>query len=827
MIDRTLKAPTLLLRVLAGVAAKRLRSASAEDVRGQSRRRLAGTRLSVRRVAMLLAAVLATFVALPVESVFAGAGNSAYRGLSSQPPTGYLPSPQFYDLSKGQSTLTFNFTVTNPSSSAVSLPLNLILNHIVTYNFHDVSTGQPGVPLNQVLVTDSGMNVALAIQVQVSSSPYLLSIAPNTTKTFTASAALPGCGFFQFDIRSPLDGNGHGLEGGVIRVLGCEGTPTISTSASPSAAPVGTPIHDTAVVSGGEDPTGTVSFSLHAPGDLQCFGPDLVAGLPGFKNLPFIAGQSVTSAAAVTTHVGTYRWVATYSGDPGNRFASSGCGSELVTVTTATPSIATTPTQTGSLMGASISDTATLGGGYSATGTVSFSLFGPADRACSGTDLVAGLTGFKNIPLVGVSAKSAGFVPTQPGTYEWVATYSGDKFNSGAVSACGSESATLTPLPLPTPSLLTVPSSGGPAGTVISDVATLRGGEGLGGTVSFALYGPGDSGCSGPNLVASLAGFTAVPLVDMTSHSAGFAAQSAGTYRWVATYSGDSHYQGVTGGCSDELVTMTKATPTMSTIPSVGGVLGTAVHDQVLVKNGSSPTGTVSFSLYGPNDPNCTGADLVSNLAGFKNVSLDPTGVSSASFTPTQAGTYDWMVSYSGDGSNTPVAIHGCGVETVAITKLTPTISTTTTPAIGVVGMENHDAARLSGGFDPTGTVSFSLYGPGDLACSGPDLVAGAASFKNIALSPDGAVSPDFTVTAVGTYNWVATYNGDANNSPVSSPCGAEPVTTGEVLGATSTSAPPLADTGDVDMAIGLLGLPLLAFGMVFGLAGLALRRRS
>ena len=77
--------------------------------------------------------------------------------------------------------------------------------------------------------------------------------------------------------------------------------------------------------------------------------------------------------------MGTYHWVATYNGDTNNTTVSSACAAEPVTITQATPAIATTPSA-GGPVGTSISDTATVSGGFNPTGTVTFDLFPPDEH---------------------------------------------------------------------------------------------------------------------------------------------------------------------------------------------------------------------------------------------------------------------------------------------------------------------------------------------------------------------------------------------------------------------------------------------------------------
>jgi hypothetical protein len=84
-----------------------------------------------------------------------------------------------------------------------------------------------------------------------------------------------------------------------------------------------------------------------------------------------------------------------------------------------------------------------------------------------------------------------------------------------------------------------------------------------------------------------------------------------------------------------------------------------------------------------------------------------------------------------------------------------------------------NDSATVTGGFNPTGTVTFNLFGPSDPTCSGTP-----AYTQTVGLSGGSAsTSPGFVTNAAGTWNWTASYSGDANNSPATSGCGAESVT--------------------------------------------------
>ena len=100
----------------------------------------------------------------------------------------------------------------------------------------------------------------------------------------------------------------------------------------------------------------------------------------------------------------------------------------------------------------------------------------------------------------------------------------------------------------------------------------------------------------------------------------------------------------------------------------------------------------------------------------------------------------------------------------------TPAISTLASPSVPAGGLISA-SATLTGGFAPAGTVTFTLYGPGDVTCSN------ALWSTTVPVGAGGVShSGDVQAGAAGTYNWVATYSGDLANLPVSSECGSEPV---------------------------------------------------
>lgn len=101
------------------------------------------------------------------------------------------------------------------------------------------------------------------------------------------------------------------------------------------------------------------------------------------------------------------------------------------------------------------------------------------------------------------------------------------------------------------PAITTVPSGTVPVGGSISDSATVIGGAAPTGSVLFQLYGPGDSTCATP--IATRTG----ALSGVSASSGPVTAATAGTYNWVATYSGDANNRPATSPCGSEQVQVT------------------------------------------------------------------------------------------------------------------------------------------------------------------------------------------------------------------------------------------------------------------------------
>jgi hypothetical protein len=96
-----------------------------------------------------------------------------------------------------------------------------------------------------------------------------------------------------------------------------------------------------------------------------------------------------------------------------------------------------------------------------------------------------------------------------------------------------------------------------------------------------------------------------------------------------------------------------------------------------------------------------------------------------------------------------------------------PTLTSAATPSGGVLGnVTLNDQGVLAGGFNPGGTLTLRLYGPGgNLVYTDHVPVRGNGSYTTSTMgdNPNG-----YAPTVAGTYQWVATYGGDVNNGPAS-----------------------------------------------------------
>ena len=176
--------------------------------------------------------------------------------------------------------------------------------------------------------------------------------------------------------------------------------PTVTLAASSATVVYGSPVTLVATLSGGTNPSGTVTFW---DGTTSLGTGSVTAG----------SVSLVVSSLAVGGHTIT----AAYGGDTANGAATS--VATTVTVTKAVPSLALTSSSSSALQGGVVTFTATLTGGVSPTGSVIFR------------------DGGTTLATVALTGGSATFSTTSlgAGSHTITAVYGGDGFNASVTSS--------------------------------------------------------------------------------------------------------------------------------------------------------------------------------------------------------------------------------------------------------------------------------------------------------------------------------------------------------------------------------------------------------
>jgi hypothetical protein len=295
-------------------------------------------------------------------------------------------------------------------------------------------------------------------------------------------------------------------------------------------------------------------------------------------------------------------------------------------------------------------------------------------------------------------------------------------------------------------------------GQSVHDSATLVGATtNAGGTVTYNVYT--DSACT--SFFASGGTKTVTNATVPDSNDVTF--NSAGTYYWQASYSGDGSNFPVKSACTSERLVVQTKQPAINTTPSPSsGTIGATLNDSATLSAGFSPTGSIVFRLFGPNNPTCDPSGSAPVFTQTVTVSGNATYTTTGGFTTSQAGTYHWTATYGGD-SNNNTASSPCAAEAVVVSRATSSIATRQS-------LTPNDSATVTGA-SPTGSVAFKLFSPSDLSCSGMPAFAQTGS-----LSGGQAATSNTTCVAnqSGVWRWLVQYAGDSNNSSSQSNCGVE-----------------------------------------------------
>ncbi len=479
----------------------------------------------------------------------------------------------------------------------------------MTFYLYKVTGADPGESLSCTVTTVGAQGGPI-----FASSPYTVTGSGPVAMT-EASGYLPTSAgtyywFAKFTsnyptlVRSAEDSCGSLNE----RVVVNPASPGIKTIATTTAklGLNGVSISDTVTLSGlTSNATGTVKVWLSAAdGTCNVDGTPVktvMLGTPPDGTIQSSNGVYFVefTASATVTSAGLYKWQASYtSGDTNNISVTHACGDmvapnkEQTLVTPATPAI-TTDTKTPAnqdvkLPGTNVADSATLTGlTANATGTVVFKLYGAADTTCSAAAI---FTSTKPIGTVtgGTATVTSDYYDgiINAGTYRWAAVYNGDladKNNAKADHPCGSTTGgnyEIVTIEKADNSIITTAGADttlgiGSAGATITDQVVVSGlTPNATGKVTVSVYGPviGDNfQCTTP--ADTVDEFTVTGNVVNGTFTATASAKvtQAGTYWWLANYSGDvnnngiSHLCGLLGNGSDERVVVDKNQPIIAT----------------------------------------------------------------------------------------------------------------------------------------------------------------------------------------------------------------------------------------------------------------------
>src|SRR5207249_3003512 len=128
----------------------------------------------------------------------------------------------------------------------------------------------------------------------------------------------------------------------------------------------------------------------------------------------------------------------------------------------------------------------------------------------------------------------------------------------------------------------------------------------------------------------------------------------------------------------------------------------------------SNPTGSITFTLVGPDGTTVVDTEmvLVNEIGRASSRERVKPGVTPSG--PDLTGTYQWNATYSGDANNSAASDIDDPTEQVTVNPDSPTLSTIpyrTSVTTGPPGTLK-DTAFLQGGFNPRGSITFTLVGP-------------------------------------------------------------------------------------------------------------------
>jgi len=528
-----------------------------------------------------------TITATSSPVTFQQAGNyfwqAIYSGDSGTNTLSSMSACTSEPLTVGSPSVSVAKTTTTPKVNA-----GAIINYTVTVTNSSSLFTATNVKVTDTLPIGNGSDLSWSITAgdstncSVSSgvlSCTLATLAPLGSDSVTVSTATTtaDCGFVNNQATVTSGNDGGNTTGQVQIEVDCP--TTLATQLSQTTISTGGSVSDQATISGAA-PTagGTITY--------QVFNNSTCSGTPTDAtpaNNAVVGGVAPASKSITFTSGGTFYWYAIYSGDPGTNTggSNSGCASEPLTVLSPAVSIAKTTDTPKVNAGTTIDYTLTVsnsGPGTASTFTVTdtlptnsgtnWSILGTSaggastfscaissgTLTCSGTNLPP--TTSSTTPTVEVSS------PTTTATCGFV--------NNSATVTSGNDGGNTTgqvqiEVDCPTLTTTSLSASAIQVGKTVSDTSTTTGASpSASGTVTFAIYT--NTACTTFATTGTTGQIDAQPTSGPLTNNAGTITaassnvkfQLAGTYYWLATYSGDTFHNtvGSASSCTSEVETV-------------------------------------------------------------------------------------------------------------------------------------------------------------------------------------------------------------------------------------------------------------------------------
>ena len=455
----------------------------------------------------------------------------------------------------------------------------------------------------------------------------------------------------------------------------------------------------------------------------------------------FLAAAGTATCATNALTAGVHTITAVYSGDSNFITSTSPALTQTVLSTTTTT---VTSSANPSVFGQSIQYTATVAGGPTVTGTITFRDGGSNIAGCVAVAVVADSASCTVSPTVA--------------SHNITAVYSGDAANTASTSPVMTQ--VVTADPTTTVVTMTVnPTVFGQSVTFTATVTANAPGSGVPvGKVAFDDGAAAIAGCGGVTLVGGVATCTTTAL-------------TVGAHSITGVYNGSSSYLTSTSSVLTETVNQGSTTAVVgsSLNPSVSGQAVTYTATVTVVAPAAgTPTGTVNFEDGGV------------TIAGCGAKALAAAGTATCAVTYAGAGTHSITAIYSGNasfaGSTSPAltqTVNQASTSTALASSLNPSVtgqSVTLTATVSVIapGTGTRTGAVMfeDGGVTITGCAAKAVSAAGTAVC--------LASFP-----------------AAGAHPLTAVYSGDANFSGSTSPILTETVNQGATATVVSSSVDP------------------------------------